>query len=195
MKKYYKPSIFFFSSIPFFLILYKTISNKLGPEPVKEITHLTGEWTLLFIIFTLSMSPLKKITKLNIWISFRRMLGLFIFFYATLHMLTYVVIDYRLNFESISKDILTKKFIFVGFAAWVLLLPLALTSSKKALIYLKDKWKKLHRLIYVIAILGVTHFIWLVKKDLTEPLIYAVIILILLLFRFKFKRISKINLN
>ena len=195
MKKYYKPSIFFFSSIPFFLILYKTISNELGPEPVKEITHLTGEWTLLFIIFTLSMTPLKKITKLNIWISFRRMLGLFLFFYATLHMLTYVVIDYRLNFESISKDILTKKFIFVGFAAWVLLLPLALTSSKKALIYLKDKWKKLHRLIYVIAILGVTHFIWLVKKDLTEPLIYAVIILILLLFRFKFKRISKINLN
>jgi sulfoxide reductase heme-binding subunit YedZ len=135
------------------------------------------------------MSPLKKITKLNIWISFRRMLGLFLFFYATLHMLTYVVIDYRLNFESISKDILTKKFIFIGFAPWVLLLPLALTSSKKALIYLKDKWKKLHRLIYVIAILGVTHFIWLVKKDLTEPLIYAVIILILLLFRFKFKRI------
>ena len=167
----------------------------MGPEPVKEITHLTGEWTLLFIIFTLSMSPLKKITKLNIWISFRRMLGLFLFFYATLHMLTYVVIDYRLNFESISKDILTKKFIFVGFAAWVFLLPLALTSSKKALIYLKDKWKKLHRLIYIIAILGVTHFIWLVKKDLTEPLIYAVIILILLLFRFKFKRISKINLN
>ena len=195
MKKYYKPSIFFFSLIPFFLILYKTIFNKLGPEPVKEITHLTGEWTLLFIIFTLSMTPLKKITKLNIWISFRRMLGLFIFFYATLHMLTYVVIDYRLDFQSISKDILTKKFIFVGFAAWVLLLPLALTSSRKALFYLKDKWKKLHRLIYVIAILGVTHFIWLVKKDLTEPLIYAVIILVLLLFRFKFKRIKKINLS
>ena len=195
MKKYYKPSIFFLCLIPFVLIFYKIIFNKLGPEPVKEITHFTGEWTLLFIIFTLSMSPLKKITKLNIWISFRRMLGLFIFFYATLHMLTYVVIDYRLDFQSISKDILTKKFIFVGFAAWVLLLPLALTSSRKALFYLKDKWKKLHRLIYVIAILGVTHFIWLVKKDLTEPLIYAVIILILLLFRFKFKRIKKINLN
>ncbi len=190
MKKYYKPSIFFLSLIPFVLIFYKIIFNKLGPEPVKEITHFTGEWTLLFIIFTLSMSPLKKITKLNIWISFRRMLGLFIFFYATLHMLTYVVIDYRLDFQSISKDILTKKFIFVGFAAWVLLLPLALTSSRKALFYLKDKWKKLHRLIYVIAILGVTHFIWLVKKDLTEPLIYTVIILILLLFRFKFRRIK-----
>ena len=189
MKKYYKPSIFFLSLIPFFLILYKIIFNKLGPEPVKEITHFTGEWTLLFIIFTLSMSPLKKITKLNIWISFRRMLGLFLFFYATLHMLTYVVIDYRLDLQSISKDIITKKFIFAGFGAWVLLLPLALTSSKRALIYLKDKWKKLHRLIYIIAILGLVHFIWLVKKDMTEPLIYGVIILILLLFRFKFRKV------
>ena len=188
MKKYYKPSIFFLSLIPFFLILYKIIFNKLGPEPVKEITHFTGEWTLLFIIFTLSMSPLKKITNLNVWISFRRMLGLFLFFYATLHMLTYVVIDYRLDFQSISKDIITKKFIFVGFAAWVLLLPLALTSSKKAMIYLKDKWKKLHRLIYLVSIFGIIHFIWLVKKDLTEPLIYAVIVFILLLFRFNIKR-------
>ena len=188
MKKYYKPSIFFLSLIPFFLILYKIIFNKLGPEPVKEITHFTGEWTLLFIIFTLSMSPLKKITKLNIWISFRRMLGLFLFFYATLHMLTYVAIDYRLDFQSISKDILTKKFIFVGFAAWILLLPLAFTSSKKAVIYLKDRWKKLHRLIYIISILGIIHFIWLVKKDLTEPIIYAVIIIILLLFRINLKR-------
>ena len=188
MKKYYKPSIFFLSLIPFLLILYKIIFNKLGPEPVKEITHFTGEWTLLFIIFTLSMSPLKKITKLNIWISFRRMLGLFLFFYATLHMLTYVAIDYRLDFQSISKDILTKKFIFVGFAAWILLLPLAFTSSKKAMIYLKDKWKKLHRLIYIISILGIIHFIWLVKKDLTEPIIYAVIIIILLLLRINLKR-------
>ena len=190
MKKYYKPSIFFFSLIPFFLIIYKTIFNELGPEPVKEITHLTGEWTLLFIIFTLSMSPLKKITKLNIWISFRRMLGLFLFFYATLHMLTYVVIDYRLDLQSISKDIFTKRFIFVGFAAWLLLTPLALTSSKKAMIFLKDKWKKIHRLIYIVAILGVVHFIWLVKKDLTEPLIYMAIILILLLFRLKFKKFN-----
>ena len=188
MKKYYKPSIFFLSLIPFFLILYKIIFNKLGPEPVKEITHFTGEWTLLFVIFTLSMSPLKQITKLNIWISFRRMLGLFLFFYATLHMLTYVVIDYRLDLQSISKDIITKKFIFVGFAAWILLLPLALTSSKKAIIYLKDKWKKLHRLIYLISIFGIIHFIWLVKKDLTEPLIYAAIVVILLLFRFNTKK-------
>lgn len=189
MKRYFKPSIFFFSLIPFIIIVYKILFNELGPEPVKEITHHTGEWTLIFIVLTLTMTPLKIITNLSIWISFRRMLGLFVFFYATLHMLTYVIIDYRLDFDSIFKDILTKKFIFAGFTAWLLLLPLALTSSKKAVIFLKDKWKKLHKLIYIIAILGVVHFIWLVKKDLTEPLIYAVIILFLLLFRIKFKKV------
>jgi len=186
MNKFLKPGVFILSLIPFLIIIYKIYFNQLGPEPVKEITHHTGEWTLIFIILTLTMTPLKKITKLSIWISLRRMLGLFVFFYATLHMLTYVVIDYRLDLQSISKDIFTKRFIFVGFAAWLLLTPLALTSSKKAIKLLKDKWKKIHRLIYIIAILGVVHFIWLVKKDLTEPLIYAVIILVLLISRLNF---------
>tara|TARA_B110000014_G_C19901301_1_gene466330 strand:- start:95 stop:670 length:576 start_codon:yes stop_codon:yes gene_type:complete len=186
MNKFLKPGVFILSLIPFLIIIYKIYFNQLGPEPVKEITHHTGEWTLIFIILTLAMTPLKKITKLSIWISLRRMLGLFVFFYATLHMLTYVVIDYRLDLQSISKDIFTKRFIFVGFAAWLLLTPLALTSSKKAIRLLKDKWKKIHRLIYIIAILGVVHFIWLVKKDLTEPLIYAVIILVLLISRLNF---------
>ena len=193
MIKYFKPGIFFLSLVPFIVIVYKIYFNQLGPEPVKEITHHTGEWTLIFICLTLAMTPLKRLTNLTIWIKFRRMLGLFIFFYATLHMLTYVVIDYRLDFSSISKDILTKRFIFVGFAAWFLLLPLTLTSSRKAVMFLKDKWKKLHRLIYLIAILGVVHFLWLVKFDITEPLIYAAIILMLLLFRVKFKKEEKIN--
>jgi sulfoxide reductase heme-binding subunit YedZ len=193
MIKYFKPGIFFLSLVPFIVIVYKIYFNQLGPEPVKEITHHTGEWTLIFICLTLAMTPLKRLTNLTIWIKFRRMLGLFIFFYATLHMLTYVVIDYRLDFSSISKDILTKRFIFVGFAAWLLLLPLTLTSSRKAVMFLKDKWKKLHRLIYVIAILGVVQFLWLVKFDITEPLIYAAIILVLLLFRVKFKKVEKIN--
>ena len=193
MIKYFKPGVFFLSLVPFIVIVYKIYFNQLGPEPVKEITHHTGEWTLIFICLTLSMTPLKRLTNLTIWIKFRRMLGLFIFFYATLHMLTYVVIDYRLDFSSISKDILTKRFIFVGFAAWLLLLPLTLTSSRKAVMFLKDKWKKLHRLIYLIAILGVVHFLWLVKFDITEPLIYAAIILVLLLSRVKFKKVEKIN--
>ena len=188
MKKYFKPSVFILSTVPFIIIVYKIFLNQLGPEPIKEITHHTGEWTLLFIIFTLAMSPLKKITNMNIWISIRRMLGLFVFFYASLHMLTYVGLDYRFDINEISKDILTKRFIFVGFAAWLLLVPLALTSSKKMMNILKQYWKKLHRLIYLIALLGVTHFIWLVKKDITEPLIYLLIILFLLAFRVKFKK-------
>ena len=188
MKKYFKPSVFILSTVPFIIIAYKIFLNKLGPEPIKEITHHTGEWALLFIIFTLAMSPLKQITNMNIWISMRRMLGLFVFFYASLHMLTYVGLDYRFDISEISKDILTKRFIFVGFAAWLLLVPLALTSSKKMMNILKQYWKKLHRLIYLIALLGVTHFIWLVKKDITEPLIYLLIIFFLLAFRVKFKK-------
>ena len=188
MKKYFKPSIFILSTIPFILITFKIFFNKLGPEPIKEITHHTGEWTLLFLIFTLSMSPLKQLTNLNIWISARRMLGLFAFFYASLHMLTYVALDYRFDMNEISKDIVTKRYIFVGFAAWLLLVPLALTSSTRMVKLLKQYWKKLHRLIYVIAFLGVIHFMWLVKKDLTEPLIYLLIVLFLLLFRIKFKK-------
>ena len=188
MLKYFKASVFLLSTIPFIVITYKIFLNKLGPEPIKEITHHTGEWTLLFLIFTLAMSPLKQITNMNIWISVRRMLGLFAFFYASLHMLTYVGLDYRFDINEISKDILTKRFIFVGFAAWLLLVPLALTSSKKMMSVLKQYWKKLHRLIYLIALLGVTHFIWLVKKDVTEPLIYLLIILFLLAFRVKFKK-------
>ena len=193
MRKIYKPSLFFLSLIPLIVIVYKTFTNNLGPEPIKEITHHTGEWALLFIVFTLAMSPLKKITNLNIWISFRRMFGLFAFFYASLHLMTYVGLDYRFDLENISKDILTKKFIFIGFAAWLLLVPLAITSSKKMMSILKHNWKKLHRLIYVIAIFAVVHFIWLVKRDLTEPLIYLFVILVLLAFRINFKFFSKIS--
>jgi sulfoxide reductase heme-binding subunit YedZ len=193
MRKLYKPSIFFLSLIPLIIIVYKTFTKNLGPEPIKEITHHTGEWALLFIVFTLAMSPLKKITNLNIWISFRRMLGLFAFFYASLHLMTYVGLDYRFDLENISRDMLTKKFIFIGFAAWLLLVPLAITSSKKMMGILKHNWKKLHRLTYIIAIFAVVHFIWLVKRDLTEPLIYLFIILALLAFRINFKSSSKVN--
>ena len=193
MRKIYKPSLFFLSLIPLIVIVYKTFTNNLGPEPIKEITHHTGEWALLFIVFTLAMSPLKKITNLNIWVSFRRMFGLFAFFYASLHLMTYVGLDYRFDLENISKDILTKKFIFIGFTAWLLLVPLAITSSKKMMSILKHNWKKLHRLTYVIAIFAVVHFIWLVKRDLTEPLIYLFIILVLLAFRINFKSSSKVS--
>jgi sulfoxide reductase heme-binding subunit YedZ len=188
MDRYLKPSIFFLCLIPFFIITYKIYFNQLGPEPVKEITHHTGEWTLIFVCLTLAMSPLKRFTNLSIWIKFRRTLGLFVFFYATLHLLTYVVIDYRLDWQQIFDDVLKKKYIFVGFAAWLLLIPLVITSSKKMVKLLKHNWKKLHRLIYVIAIFGALHFIWLSKTIFFKPLIFISIILVLLSLRIKIKK-------
>ena len=188
MKKYLKPGVFLLSLIPFLIIIYKIFFNQLGPEPVKEITHHTGEWTLIFIIITLAMSPLKKITKLNIWISFRRMLGLFVFFYATIHLMTYVVIDYRFDWQQIYDDVLKKKYVFIGFSAWLLLIPLAATSSQKMTKLLKKNWKKLHRLIYLIAIFGALHYIWLSKTIFFKPLIFAVIIIVLLMFRLNFRK-------
>ena len=189
MIKYFKPSIFILSTIPFLIIIYKIFFNKLGPEPVKEITHFTGEWTLIFICLTLSMSPLKKLTNLNYWVKIRRMLGLFVFFYASLHLFTYIGIDYRFSWQPIFDDVVKKKYIFVGFAAWVLLIPLTITSSQKMMLLLKQNWKKLHKLIYVIAILGSLHFIWLSKTIYFKPLFYFVLITVLLAIRINFKRI------
>jgi sulfoxide reductase heme-binding subunit YedZ len=187
MKKYFKPGVFILSTIPFLFIFYKIYFNKLGPEPVKEITHFTGEWTLIFICITLSMTPLKRLTNLTMWVSFRRMLGLFVFFYASLHLLTYVGIDYRFSWKPILNDVFKKKYIFIGFAAWVLLIPLAITSSQKMIKLLKNNWKKLHRLIYIIAIFGSLHYIWLSKTIFFKPLVYLVIILVLLALRIKIK--------
>ena len=187
MKKYFKFSVFILSSLPFLLISYKIFFNKLGPEPVKEITHFTGEWTLIFICLTLSMSPLKQFTNSSVWISFRRMLGLFVFFYATLHLLTYIGIDYRFDWSQILDDVVKKKYIFIGFAAWLLMLPLAITSSQKMALLLKKNWKRLHRLIYIIAIFGSLHYIWLSKTIFFKPLIYFIIIIVLLALRIKIK--------
>ena len=187
MRNYIKIPIFFLSLLPILIIFYQIIFNQLGPEPVKEITHVTGNWTLRFIIITLAMTPLQKFTKLNFWITYRRMFGLFIFFYASAHMMTYVGIDYRFDWSSIGDDIVKKKFIFAGFLAWLLLVPLALTSSKRMIRLLRDKWKKLHKLIYIISLLGIIHYLWLVKVVTIEPLIYLIIIVILLTLRVKMK--------
>ena len=187
MRNYIKIPIFFLSLLPILIIFYQIIFNQLGPEPVKEITHVTGNWPLRFIIITLAMTPLQKFTKLNFWITYRRMFGLFVFFYASAHMMTYVGIDYRFDWSSIGDDIVKKKFIFAGFLAWLLLVPLALTSSKRMIRLLRDKWKKLHKLIYIISLLGIIHYLWLVKVVTVEPLIYLIIIVILLTLRVKMK--------
>ena len=188
MSRYSKTLVFFLSLWPIYVITYEIVFNQLGPEPVDRIINHFGEWTLIFILLTLSMTPLKKITKSAAWINFRRMLGLFTFFYASIHMLSYVGLDYRFDFEQLINDVLKKKFIFIGFSAWLLLIPLAVTSSEKMVRLLKQNWKKNHRLIYVIAIFGVLHFIWLSKTIFFKPLIFLIILIILLLFRVKITR-------
>ena len=175
-------------SWPLIVISLDIYYNELGAEPVKKIMNHFGEWTLIFICLTLSMSPLKRFTNLSIWIKFRRMLGLFFFFYATIHLLTYIGLDYRFDWQPILNDVLKKKYIFIGFSAWLLLIPLAITSSKKMIKILKNKWKVLHKLIYVIAIFGSLHYIWLSKTIFFKPLIYTIIIIVLLVLRIKIKK-------
>ena len=190
MLRYSKIFVFLLCLWPLYSIIYQIFYNKLGAEPVDKIINHFGEWSLIFIFLTLSMSPLKKITNSLIWIKFRRMLGLFVFFYASIHMLSYVGLDYRFDFKPLINDVLKKKFIFIGFSAWLLLIPLAITSSDKMVKILKQNWKKIHRLIYVIGIFGVLHFIWLSKTIFFKPLIFLVILIILLLFRVNFKKLS-----
>ena len=189
---YIKRFIFILSLWPILSIGINTFQNNLGANPVEFIERHFGKWTLIFLCLTLSMTPLRKITHINQWILYRRMLGLFTFFYASIHLLCYIGVDYQFAWVDIKNDISKHRYVLVGFLGWLLLLPLAITSSDNMIRKLKSNWKRLHRLIYLIAILGVLHFVWLVKKDVTEPLIYAAIILVLFLFRlniFKLRRI------
>ena len=134
------------------------------------------------------MSPLKRITNLSFWIKFRIMLVLFVFFYATVHLLTYIGLDYRFDWDPIINDVLKKKYIFIGFSAWLLLIPLAITSSQKMFKILGRNWKNLHRLVYVIAIFGSLHYIWLSKTIFFKPLVYTLIIVVLFALRIRIKK-------
>ena len=187
MIRYSKIIVFIFCLWPMVIISLNIYYNELGAEPVDKIMNHFGEWTLIFICLTLAMSPLKRFTGLAFWTKFRRMLGLFVFFYATIHLFTYIGLDYRFDWQPILNDVLKKKFIFIGFSAWLLLIPLAATSSQKMINLIKQNWKKLHRIVYIIAIFGALHYIWLSKTIFFKPLIYTVIIVVLLILRIKIK--------
>jgi len=186
-----KRLIFIASLWPILSIGIDIYQNNLGANPVESIERHFGKWTLIFLCLTLSMTPLRRITKINQWILYRRMLGLFVFFYASIHLLCYIGLDYQFAWLDIKNDIIKHRYVLVGFLGWVLLLPLAITSSDNMIRRLKANWKRLHRLVYLIAILGVLHFIWLVKKDITEPLIYAAIVLLLFTLRLNFLKTRK----
>jgi sulfoxide reductase heme-binding subunit YedZ len=168
---------------------FLTGSGGLGADPVAEIEHRLGLWALRFLMLTLSITPLRQITGQPVLLRFRRMLGLYAFAYATMHFSAYLVLDLRGYWAQIFEEIVKRPYITVGFTAWLLLVPLALTSTQAAIRRLGRNWAKLHRLVYVIAVLAVLHFWWLVKSDIREPALYAGILAVLLGWRL-WKRFS-----
>ena len=180
-----KPVIFIFCLLPLFLLFRNLYLDQLGANPFEVLTRSSGEWTLRFFLFILAMTPLRRLTGSPWPLRLRRMFGLFVFFHVCVHLLTYIWLDHFFDWGEIFTDILKRPYITFGMLAFVLLIPLAVTSTKAMMKRLGKSWKSLHKLVYVIAILGVLHYMLLVKADLREPIIYAVILFVLLLFRWK----------
>ena len=176
--------VFTLCLVPLGVLLWHAKQNELGANPIEFITHATGDWTIRFLIITLAVTPARKLLGLPQLIRFRRMLGLFAFFYGSLHFLTYFWLDKFFDFGEIAKDVVKRPFITAGFTAFVLLIPLAVTSTAGWIRRLGGKsWRALHRLIYVSAIAGVVHYYWLVKSDIRLPLFYGTLVALLLGYR------------
>jgi sulfoxide reductase heme-binding subunit YedZ len=170
--------------LPVARLVWNAATDNLGANPIDEITDQTGIWTLRFLLITLAITPARHLTGWNRLIQLRRMLGLFAFFYGGLHFVTYVWLDQFFVLEDILADVMERPFITVGFSSFVGLIPLAVTSTTKMIRRLGGKWwQRLHRLIYVIAIGGVIHYLWLVKADIRQPLIYGGLLALLLAYR------------
>jgi methionine sulfoxide reductase heme-binding subunit len=182
--KWAKVFLFLLCLVPLLNIAWRAYRGDLTANPVEFLQHQTGDWTLRFLIFTLCITPFRKVLNLPELIRFRRMLGLFAFFYVCLHFLTYLGPDQSFSLAGMTKDVVKRPFVTVGFAAFILLIPLAITSTAGWVRRLGGKrWQALHRSIYASAILGVIHFYWLVKSDVREPLFYGVLVGILLAWR------------
>jgi sulfoxide reductase heme-binding subunit YedZ len=169
--------------LPLALLAWDFLQNQLTVNPIQEITHRTGYYALLLLVLSLACTPLNTILGLRQVVPLRRWLGLYAFLYASLHFLTYIGLDYGLNLGLIWQELAEKRYVVAGFAAFVLLIPLALTSTRGWMRRLGKNWKRLHRLVYVAAILAVMHFVWLVKSDITEPLLFGAVLALLLLLR------------
>ncbi|HPQ24315.1 MAG: sulfoxide reductase heme-binding subunit YedZ [Chromatiaceae bacterium] len=180
-----KPMLFMACLVPFALLVQGVLDGDLGANPLERVTDVTGQWGLRFLLLTLAVTPLRRLTGWNRLLRFRRMLGLFVFFYISLHFLTWVWLDQELNWGNITADIAKRPFVTVGFTAWLLLLSLAATSTRGMMRRLGRNWQRLHRAVYAVGVLGVLHYIWLVKADLLQPLIYTGVLALLLLVRWR----------
>lgn len=180
---YAKPVIHLLCLVPFSALLWAAFNDGLGANPVEKLTHETGDWTLRLLLITLSISPLRQWTGQAAFVRFRRILGLYSFFYGCCHFSIWFIADHSLELAGMIEDIVERPYITLGFSALMLMLPLAITSNQAMIRRLGKKWKTLHQLVYLIISLGILHFIWLVKADYLEPTIYAIIALILLAHR------------
>ncbi len=188
MPKYVKPIVFVICLIPLFMLVWDGFHDALGANPIEKITHRTGDWSLRFLLITLTITPLRKIFGWKQLVRLRRMFGLFAFFYVCIHFSIYIVFDHFFDVNEIAKDIVKRPYVTVGFTAFLLLIPLAITSTNKMMKRLGKSWKQLHQLVYVIAVLGILHYLWLVKADVLQPVIHAIILLILLSVRVWYQR-------
>ena len=190
-----KPVVFILSLAPFAWLLWGAVAGDLGANPLEHVTHATGDWALRMLLVTLAMTPLRLLTGSAAWIRFRRMFGLFAFFYASLHFVVWIWLDQELVWSNMVADIAKRPYVTVGFIAWLLLVPLALTSTRGMMRRLGRRWKTLHRAVYAAGVLGVLHYIWLVKADLLEPLIYAGILALLLAVRWRPRLLTRVGWN
>ena len=184
--KFGKPVLFIICLIPLAIQLFGIFTDSLGANPIEAVTRSTGDWALRILLITLTVSPLRRLTGWNNLVKYRRMLGLFAFFYVCIHLSLYITLDKFFDFSEILDDVIKRPFITAGFTAFILLVPLAITSTNKMVERLQHRWILLHRLIYIIAMLAVLHFWWMVKADTREPAIYALILAGLLVIRLFF---------
>lgn len=174
--------------LPLVRLVVLGATGGLGANPIEFVTRSTGTWTLVGLLMTLSVTPLRRLSGNAGLLRYRRMLGLFAFLYACLHFVTYFWLDQFFDLAAIARDIVKRPFVTVGFAAFVLLIPLAATSNQAMMRRLGRNWQRVHRMIYPIALLGVIHYLWLVKKDMTQPLIYGGVLVVLLAVRLPWGR-------
>ena len=191
IRRVLKPAVFIIALIPAALLVRDFLQGDLGANPIEEITHRTGTWALTFLMITLSVTPVRRLLGIGALVHLRRMLGLFAFFYVSLHFLTYIVLDQFFELPAIVDDIAKRPYITVGFASFLMLIPLVLTSTNRMVKRLGGRrWQRLHRLIYVAAAGGVLHFLWQVKVEEPRPIIYGLILVVLLGYRIWEQRVQ-----
>lgn len=190
--KVLKAVVFLLALVPFVTLLQGAFTDTLGANPIEALQLDTGHWALRFLLLTLAVTPVRRVTGWSALVGWRRMLGLFAFFYATLHFIVYAVLDQALDLGAVVADVAEHPYVTIGFAAWLLLVPLAVTSTKGWIRRLGSaRWVALHRLVYVCAMGGAVHYLWAVKKDVREPLVYLGILAILLGWRLVASRLLR----